>query len=732
MTPISPSTTRHPWGTILTASLLAVLLTAAAPAIASAPTEPATSSKPTGNSLPPGPSIKEVLSLDEVAGPRIAADGSIIAYSVWRTDWEANRYDREIYLARPGEEPFELTRTEDGSSTNPELSPDGRRLAFLADRGDKTQLHLIRTGGGEALALTAIKEDIGDFKWSPDGRFLALVLQEPESEAEEKRQELYGDFAVEDEEYRLSHLWLLDVDAALAADGGVERPDAQDAEDESAEDDGKGEDHEGDDEDGETEAEPLRRLTGGDGLVGDRFTVDSFAFSPDGREIAFSHRPKPFVTSWPESDISVVEVESGTVRPLVTRHGADSSPLYSPDGTSILFRTTNGETAYYKNDELARIPADGGEIEILTASFDEDPSPVAWTERGIVFLALERTRRKIFFLDPESLEIGALDIDPPWIDSVDVSTDGRTFALAGFDSTTMDEIYRLEAGESPRALTAMSERLAGWPEPTTELVTWKSRDNTEIEGVLVKPDGWEPGERRPLLVVIHGGPAWLSMPRRIYGYVYPVEQWLAKGAVVLLPNYRGSTGYGEAFRAKNVRNLGVGDAWDVLSGVNHLIELGIADPAKIGAMGWSQGGYISAYLATTSGQFQAFSVGAGISDWTTYYVNTDIHPFTRHYLEATPWDDPEIYALTSPMHYIRQARTPTLIQHGENDRRVPIPNAYALYQGLEDMGVPAKLIVYKDFGHGITRPKERLAAVWHNWQWFAKYLWGEDVSMPVE
>jgi dipeptidyl aminopeptidase/acylaminoacyl peptidase len=124
-------------------------------------------------------------------------------------------------------------------------------------------------------------------------------------------------------------------------------------------------------------------------------------------------------------------------------------------------------------------------------------------------------------------------------------------------------------------------------------------------------------------------------------------------------------------------------------------------------------------------------VGAGISDWMTYYVNTDIHPFTRQYLKATPWDDPEVYAKTSPMTHILNAKTPTLIQHGENDQRVPIPNAYQLYQGLQDVGVDTRLIVYEDFGHGISKPKERLAAVWHNWQWFGRHLWGEQVELPL-
>ncbi|MDX1478304.1 MAG: prolyl oligopeptidase family serine peptidase, partial [Saprospiraceae bacterium] len=287
-------------------------------------------------------------------------------------------------------------------------------------------------------------------------------------------------------------------------------------------------------------------------------------------------------------------------------------------------------------------------------------------------------------------------------------------------------------GASPVKLTDMTAQLDGWAVGTRELVTWTSEDGAEIEGVLHKPTDYDPSRRYPLLVQIHGGPTGISTPSAVTGYVYPVLQWLDKGALVLQPNYRGSAGYGSAFRKLNVRNLGVGDAWDVLSGVEYLAGQGMVDTTRMGCMGWSQGGYISAFLTTSSNRFQAVSVGAGISNWMTYYVNTDIHPFTIQYLQANPWEDPEIYARTSPMTHIRQATTPTLIQHGEFDRRVPIPNAYELLQGLRDVDVPAKLIVYKGFGHGINKPKERLAATWHNWQWFNEFIWGEATQLPFE
>jgi dipeptidyl aminopeptidase/acylaminoacyl peptidase len=237
-------------------------------------------------------------------------------------------------------------------------------------------------------------------------------------------------------------------------------------------------------------------------------------------------------------------------------------------------------------------------------------------------------------------------------------------------------------------------------------------------------------KKYPLLVVIHGGPTGVDQPVVNADRYYPIERFVAKGALVLRPNYRGSAGYGEKFRALNVRNLGVGDYADVISGVDALIAKGWVDRDRVGAMGWSQGGYISAFITTSSDHFKAVSVGAGISDWMTYYANTDITPFTRQYLHATPWEDPEIYKKTSPISYIGKAKTPTLIQHGENDRRVPIPNAFELRQALEDRGVPVKMVVYKGFGHGITKPKQQRAVMEENENWFAHYIWGEKPQEP--
>ncbi|HEX4914573.1 MAG TPA: prolyl oligopeptidase family serine peptidase, partial [Vicinamibacterales bacterium] len=310
--------------------------------------------------------------------------------------------------------------------------------------------------------------------------------------------------------------------------------------------------------------------------------------------------------------------------------------------------------------------------------------------------------------------------------SFSISADGAQAAFIGSGPTEFPDVYIASLpAMSARKVSDTGAQIAAWPKHAREVVRWKSQDGAEIEGVLHKPADFQAGRRYPLLVVIHGGPTGVSRPTPYAsGSYYPIDAFLAKGALVLEPNYRGSAGYGEKFRSLNVRNLGIGDAWDVLSGIDALVQQGLADRDRVGSMGWSQGGYISAFLTTRhSERFKAISVGAGISDWMTYYVNTDIHPFTRQYLKATPWDDPKIYADTSPMTYIKQAKTPTLIQHGEDDARVPIPNAFQLYQGLRDQNVPVQLSIFKGFGHGLTKPKANRGAMQQNLDWFSRYVW---------
>lgn len=657
------------------------------------------------------PTFEQVLSLQSSFGAVISPDGNHVVFTKQSTDWKENRFDRELWLSKNGGAPFQLTNNPKSNSGNPKWSPDGQWIAFLSARGEKNQIHAMRVAGGEAFPVTHTDGNISYFDWSPDGKTIAFMQSEDRSKETKQQEEKYGRFFVDDEEYSLTQLWTIDFDPSRLAE--MPLPDQM--------------------QDSTFKADRKAQLL----LDSVSFNINDFEWSPDGQQIAIEHQPNPLINSFFDADISIYDLSSGAITPLVANSSYDGLVGWSPDGKSILYESAldNNTSNYYLNGKLFRIDVDGSNGKQLAADFDEDLSGVSWNEQGIFALCWQKTDRFLLSIDPEDGSTSFVSTgDINRVRGYSFSKDATKLVYTGSGDDDLTEVYTTSfpTNGSSEKITSASAQIDNWSVADSEVISWESQDGAVIEGVLHKPQDYDPAKKYPLLVIIHGGPTGISTPSPTPSYVYPMVQWLNKGALILRPNYRGSAGYGEEFRSLNVRNLGVGDAWDVLSGVEHLEEKGMIDGEKVGCMGWSQGGYISAFLTTNSDKFQAVSVGAGISNWMTYYVNTDIHPFTRQYLKATPWSDQKIYERTSPMTNINNASTPTLIQHGEFDRRVPIANAYELVQGLRDVGVETELIVYKGFGHGISKPKERLAATWHNWQWFAKYIWGEEVELPNE
>lgn len=628
-------------------------------------------------------SIDDSLNQKTVANPQISPDGRYVAYTLQSTDWQENAFINQIWIAPlNGDAPYQLTHHR-RSSSFPRWSPDSRRLAFASDRDGKRQIYLISPSGGEALQLTHDEHGVETFDWSPDGAAIAYTSPGPESKSLKDRRDKFGDFQIIDEDRAQSQLWLQSVASTSS------------------------------------KPEPL--------TSDPALSIESFSFSPDGRHIAFEAQSGAGYAFNESARIYVLDLSTRAVRQLLDLHVPNHRPVWSPDGTQIAFITSEpGKPSFYANLQIAVIPAAGGAPRTLTADFDENARLLAWSPQGIYF-GVFRLESTLFRLDPSSKKRER--INPPGSLGLAGASFTRDFSrLAGtaIRPNRFAEIFVSSTTNfQPRYLTSMNNQRNGRPFATREVIQWKSTDGTTIEGILIKPANFDPSRKYPLLVVIHGGPAFLDNPSYTPDKDYPIEGFAAKGAVVLRPNYRGSTGYGEKFRSLNVRNLGLGDYQDVISGVDHLIAQGIADKDRLGVMGWSQGGYISAFASTYSDRFKAISVGAGISDWTTYYVNTDIHFFTQQYLLATPWDDPEIYRKTSPISYLKSAKTPTLIQHGSRDARVPVPNAFELYQALKDRGVPTKLILYTDFGHNIDKPKQQRAVMEHNYQWFSKYIWNE-------
>lgn len=642
------------------------------------------------------PTVDELIGVKSLGGARISPDGKWVAYIVTETDWKQDAFVTHIWLVNTDRgKPFQLTRGEK-SAGGPQWSPDGETLTFTSNRiGDKNQIFAIRPDGGEAVQMTKAENGVNGFAWSRDGKSIAYTASDLDSKATKERQEYLGGFEVTRKEYSFAQLWTFDVAEAWNAP-----------------------------------------VTGTQRTKNKDFTIGGFDWSPDGSQIAFSATINTDLINGGTADIYTLNLATGTSNKIVSLPGPDNGPRWSPDGKQIVFSSAMGNPKFFHaNSRLAVVSSEGGTPRSLTDAFDEQPGFVEWNADGLYFAGAEKTTAHLYRVDPAAGKITRISSPDGLIAGpFSFSKDGRKMVFAAASPTTLNELYVTSTDKfGPQKLTSMTEQVRDFNLATREVISWKSKDGATIEGVLIKPANFDPSRKYPLLCVIHGGPTGVDRPTLLDGRYYPTDIWAAKGALVLKVNYRGSAGYGEKFRQLNVRNLGVGDAWDVLSGVDYLIGKGWVDPQKTGCMGWSQGGYISAFLTTSTDRFKAISVGAGISNWATYYYNTDITPFTIQYLNADPAADPEVYAKTSPMTYIKQAKTPTLIQHGEFDKRVPIPNAYELRQGLEDRGVPVEMVVYKGYGHGITKPKSMRAVMMHNLQWFNHYIFGEplpDFSKP--
>ncbi len=664
-------------------------------------------------------SFEKWISLKGVGNPLLSPDGKTLLFTVNSTDWANNTYDSEIWMSREGMEPFQLTRTNKGSSFGMRFTPDNKFVSFLADRGEKTQVYIISVNGGEAMQVTKDDDGIGNYEWNPQGTAIAYVKADPESKQDKTIKERFGAFGVEGDEFRRSHLWLLNFhyDSIVLAGQVPCYPVNAD----SAKSDSTAKLKTND-----CFALPVgRKLTEGD------YHVGGFAWSPDGKQIMFNRQPDPLILSSVYADIVLLDVATKKQTTIVSNPVGDFFNRWSPDGKSFIYSSAVNDsvTNLFRNNRLFIYDLLSKNSKEVAVDIDENKFVTDWNQSGLYVIALEKTKQKIFQVDTKTGKTKAIGIPLDLTISIAFSKNTDQIAVSGRNYADLTEIYLWKPNQPLKKITNSTSQIKGWNVPVNEVISWKSNDGAIIEGILLKPSNYTPSKKYPLLVVIHGGPTGIDLPDPTPTYVYPIMQWVEKGMLVLRVNYRGSAGYGEKFRSLNVRNLGVGDMWDVVSGVHYLDSKGMIDTSKMGAMGWSQGGYISAFLTTNTNIFKAISVGAGISNWVTYYVNTDITPFTRQYLGATPWSDMDIYLKTSPMTNINRASTPTLIQHGEFDKRVPIPNAYELYRGLRDRGVPSRLIVYKGFGHGINKPKERLAATWHNWQWFNKYLFGEEETM---
>jgi dipeptidyl aminopeptidase/acylaminoacyl peptidase len=650
--------------------------------------------------------VDDVLDLKAVATPRVSPDGTRVLYTVraWEAASEKAQDEKEartrIWMVPvAGGAARQITFGPRGDS-QPNWSPDGRYISFVSARGTgsgedapRPQIYLMRADGGEARRITDAREGVSSYVWAPDSRRIAYVTTDPRSADETARLKTKDDERVFEGDFRHRHLWVIEaVDNATAT-----------------------------------------RVT-----EGKDFTVaDGVSWSPDGTRVVFAAGVTPMLRD-ERQDVYIAEVATKQVTKISTNFGRDSSPQWSPDGARIAWVTDpntakpNGDgtpasevrqsrLAIY--DVASRAVRDAG-----SAAFDLEMGQPQWSRDSarILFTTGQRAYTTVFGYDLASGRYTALT-ERRTLQIGSQSRDGSVLAVTQDTPALPSEIYVTGPDfKSFTRLTDTNPQAAQFALGETEVVTWKN-EGFEVEGVLLKPVGFKAGTRYPLLVVAHGGPAGAFVNNYRVGGLEGGQLWAGRGWAVFYPNPRGSTNYGEKFLRANINDWGGGDYRDIMTGVDALVARGIADPEKLALIGWSYGGYMTAWSITQTARFKAAMVGAGLTNMWSMYGTNDIPNVLIGYFggPAGPERLP-LYMERSAMTRIDKVVTPTLILHGAADERVPIGQAQELFRGLKDRGKATELVLYPREGHGITEyhhQKDRLTRIQ---EWVTRYTLGDS------
>jgi dipeptidyl aminopeptidase/acylaminoacyl peptidase len=628
-----------------------------------------------------------------VGSPQVSPDGKRIVYTVNEAVMTTDKSElvTQIWMANTdGSNNFQITFG-DKSSTNPRWSPDGNWLAFTSNRKDnKNNLYLLRLNGGEAEPLTDVKTSVASFDWSPDGRFIAFTMSDKKSDEEEKNDKGKNDFRWVDENTKMSRLYVV----ALAKDTNGKR-------------------------------EP-RQLTTENYNVG-----SGFDWSPDGRTIAFSHSRSPVANDWTTSDVSMVDVATGKISSFVKTPAAENSPFFSPDGKFIAHLVSDIPARWAANNTIHIVPVGGGTTKILAASFDGQPNIGGWSADGkrIYFSEAKGTGTRIYAVDIASNKITQVNETDEVLSGISINNAGTMMSFIRQTADTPTEAFVSGVDKfAPVQISRANSEMPKMPLGKTEVIRWKSTDGKEIEGLLTYPVNYQAGTKVPLILNIHGGPNGVFQRSFIGGRAaFPIASFASRGYAILRPNPRGSSGYGKDFRYANIKDWGGGDYQDLMTGVDKVIEMGVADPDRLGVMGWSYGGFMTSWIVTQTKRFKAASAGAPVTNPMSFNGTADIPSFIPDYFGGQTWENFEVYQKRSPMFHVKGVTTPTMIQHGEADIRVPISQGYEFYNALKAQNVPVRMIVFPRQGHSLTEPKMLIAAMQANLDWFEKYI---GVSSP--
>ncbi len=649
--------------------------------------------------------FEAMMKLKRLSEPHVSPDGSQVAFTVGSIEMEKNAQDRQIWLSSmDGGRPRQITR--EGRNTRPRFSPDGKSIAFLSSRGGSQQIWVMSADGSNPRQVTRLSTGADGHLWSPDGKAFVFTsdifpgcdaddaCNAKKIDAEEKskvKARVYTSLLyrhwTEWRGKRVKHLF------AMPADGGK-----------------------------------VLDLTPGLQFDVPPFSLggpDDYAISPDNAEVCYSTKLDPEQATSTNAELFTVPLAGGEAKKISTSPGADSSPQYSPDGKWLAWRMQLRPG--YESDRWRLVVMDRttSQVSILTENIDRHVTGFAWhpDSKRIAFLTEDRGRQHAQLIPVAGGATRSLTQGSSHVDDLQFTADGRTIVYTEVSGSSPTEIFKATSGSAPVPLTRLNDEiLASHDLRKLEEFTVASNDGAQVHAFLLKPPGFDSSKKYPLLLLIHGGPqgAWGES----FSFRWNPQVFATAGFVVVMPNPRGSTGYGSRFTDEINGDWGGKVYEDLMTVTDYVSKLSYVDSSRMAAAGGSYGGYMVNWLLGHSDKFKAFVSHAGVYDLRSMGGETEELWFSTWEFKGFPWQTPEMHEKWSPSSFAGNFKTPTLVIHGELDYRVPYGQGLQLFTALQARKVPSKLLVYPDEGHWILKPQN--AELWYksfiDWvtEWTAK------------
>ncbi len=629
--------------------------------------------------------VDALLAIRRASDPQLSPDGRTVAFTVASMEVATNKRVRQIYtVPLGGGSPAPLTQ--EGNNERARWSPDSRRIAFISDRSGSSQVWTMDASGANPRQITSLATEAGGVLFSPDGKTLVFTSEVypdcPDAACNQRRLQAEKDSKVQARIYtallyrhwttwrgaRRSHLFAVPVDGGSPID-----------------------------------------LTPGDRDV-PPFSLggpDDYAISPDGAEVCYATNLDPVTAVSTNTDLFVVPITGGEPKKITINTGADASPAYSPDGRLLAFRSQF--RAGYESDRwrLQVLERATGKLTNLTESLDRWVSSFAWAPDStrLFFTYEDRGRQNISFIPATGGAIRTAVSGDSHLDDMQLTPDGRVMIYSEQSGARPAEIFRASSsGGIPTNLTQLNRALfEEYETQPYEEFTVEGAERAKVHGFLLRPPGFTASRRYPVLMLIHGGPqgAWSQS----WSYRWNAQVFAGAGFLVVMPNPRGSTGYGQKFIDEINGDWGGRAYEDLMAVADHVAALPGADGARLAAAGASYGGYMVNWILGHTNRFKALVSHAGVFDLRSEAGETEELWFPIWEFGGMPWDAPDTYARWSPSHFVKEFKTPTLVVHGELDFRVPYGQGLHLFTALQMQKVPSKLLIFPDEGHWILKPQ---------------------------